>query len=34
LRKIYESIQLIDGDINNHNPDYLLHNFFSENKNS
>jgi hypothetical protein len=32
LRKIYESIQLIDGDINNHNPDYLLHNFFSENK--
>ena len=32
LRKIYESIQLIDGDVNNHNPDYLLHNFFSENK--
>ena len=30
LRKIYESIQLIDGDVNNHNPDYLLHNFFSE----
>jgi hypothetical protein len=32
LRKIYESIQLIDGDVNNHNPDYLLHNFFNENK--
>jgi hypothetical protein len=34
LRKIYESIQLIDGDVNNHNPDYLLHNFFNENKHS
>ena len=32
LRKIYESIQLIDGDVNNHNSDYLLHNFFNENK--
>mgnify|MGYP000330074832 CR=1 FL=1 len=27
-----KNFQLIDGDINNHNPDYLLNNFFSENK--
>lgn len=32
LRKIYESIQLIDGDVNNYNSDNLLHNFFNENK--
>lgn len=31
LRKIYESIKLIDGDVKNHNPDNLLFNFFSEN---
>ena len=30
LRKIYESIQMIDGDIKNHNPDNLLYNFFNE----
>jgi hypothetical protein len=30
LRKIYESIQMIGGDINNHNPDNLLYNFFNE----
>jgi hypothetical protein len=32
LQKIYESIKMIDGDINNHNPDNLLYNFFNENK--
>lgn len=31
LRKIYESIVLIDGDVKNHNPDNLLYNFFKEN---
>lgn len=31
LRKMYESIKLIDGDVKNHNPDNLLFNFFSEN---
>ena len=30
LRKIYESIKMIDGDINNHNPDNLLYNFFND----
>ena len=30
LRQIYESIQMIGGDINNHNPDNLLYNFFNE----
>lgn len=30
LRKIYESIKMIDGDIKNHNPDNLLYNFFNE----
>ena len=30
LRKIYESIKLIDGDVNNHNPDNLLYNFFND----
>ena len=30
LRKIYESIQMIDGDVKNHNPDNLLYNFFNE----
>lgn len=29
LRKIYESVQLIGGDIKNHNPDNLLYNFFN-----
>ncbi len=28
LRKIYESVALIDGDVKNHNPDNLLYNFF------
>lgn len=28
LRKIYESIVMIDGDVKNHNPDNLLYNFF------
>ena len=32
LRKMYESIQMIGGDINNHNPDNLLYNFFNEKK--
>ena len=32
LRKIYESIKMIDGDIKNHNPDNLLYNFFNEKK--
>jgi len=32
LRKIYESIQMIDGDVKNHNPDNLLYNFFNEKK--
>ena len=30
LQKIYESIKMIDGDINNHNPDNLLYNFFNQ----
>lgn len=30
LRKIYESIKLIDGDVKNHNPDNLLYNFFND----
>ena len=30
LRKMYESIQLIGGDIKNHNPDNLLYNFFND----
>ena len=30
LRKIYESIKMIDGDVKNHNPDNLLYNFFNE----
>jgi hypothetical protein len=30
LRKIYESIKMIDGDIKNHNPDNLLYNFFND----
>jgi hypothetical protein len=29
LRKMYESIQMIDGEINNHNSENLLHNFFN-----
>ena len=28
LRKIYESVAMIDGDVKNHNPDNLLYNFF------
>jgi len=31
LRKIYESIKLIDGDVKNYNPDNLLYNFFNDN---
>ena len=31
LRKMYESIVLIDGEVKNHNPDNLLYNFFKEN---
>jgi hypothetical protein len=31
LRKMYESIAMIDGDVKNHNPDNLLYNFFKEN---
>jgi hypothetical protein len=31
LRKIYESIVLIDGEVKNHNPDNLLYNFFNDN---
>lgn len=31
LRKMYESIVLIDGDVKNHNPDNLLYNFFNDN---
>ncbi len=30
LRKMYESVQMIGGDINNHNPDNLLYNFFND----
>ena len=30
LRKMYESIQMIGGNINNHNADNLLYNFFNE----
>jgi hypothetical protein len=30
LRKMYESIQMIGGDVNNHNPDNLLYNFLNE----
>lgn len=30
LRKMYESVQMIGGDVNNHNPDNLLYNFFNE----
>jgi hypothetical protein len=29
LRKMYESIRMIDGEINNHNSENLLHNFFN-----
>ena len=29
LRKMYESIQMINGEINNHNSENLLHNFFN-----
>lgn len=33
LRKIYESVAMIDGEVKNHNPDNLLYNFFkSEDK--
>ncbi len=32
LRKMYESLVLIDGDVKNHNPDNLLFNFFQETK--
>lgn len=28
LRKIYESVAMIDGEVKNHNPDNLLYNFF------
>ena len=31
LRKMYESIVLIDGEVKNHNPDNLLYNFFNDN---
>jgi len=30
LRKMYESIMLIDGEIKNYNPDNLLYNFFND----
>ena len=30
LRQMYESIFMIGGDVNNHNPDNLLYNFFNE----
>ena len=30
LRKMYESAQMIGGEINNHNPDNLLYNFFND----
>jgi hypothetical protein len=30
LRKMYESIMLICGDVQNHNPDNLLYNFFND----
>jgi len=32
LRKMYESANMICGDIQNHNTDILLHNYFNENK--
>jgi len=32
LRKIYESVAMIDGEVKNHNPDNLLYNFFTSNK--
>ena len=32
LRKMYESLIMIDGDVKNHNPDNLLFNFFQETK--
>ncbi len=32
LRKMYESLVLIDGEVKNHNPDNLLFNFFQETK--
>ncbi len=31
LRKMYESALLICGDVHNHNPDNLLHNFLNDN---
>jgi hypothetical protein len=31
LRKMYESLQLIGGEVKNHNPDNLLFNFFKDN---
>jgi hypothetical protein len=30
LRKMYESVALIGGDINNHNPENLLYNYFHD----
>jgi hypothetical protein len=30
LRKMYESIIMIDGEIKNYNPDNLLYNFFND----
>jgi hypothetical protein len=30
LRKMYESVVLISGDVTNHNPDNLLYNFFND----
>ena len=32
LRKMYESVSLICGEIQNHNPDNLLYNFFNGEK--
>jgi hypothetical protein len=32
LRKMFETTQLLCGDIQNHNPDNLLHNFMNADK--
>ena len=30
LRKMYETVELMCGDVQNHNPDNLLHNFIND----
>jgi hypothetical protein len=33
LREMYENVQMICGEVKNHNPENLLYNYFNDNSN-